>query len=191
MNQQHRRIVSSSLGQVSTPAPQSQRTYTVPDYTEEFEELPPQEVIRSRQQMQEQKTRAPRESVQRFEVLVGISRLTDKIEINGVNFGLRSLKTKEQRHVYKAALENPVPMDQVYILKTYTLAHSLYLIDDQPVEFLGRQTFEEKLEIIEELDDLVVDELYEKYNSMLQAHKEALNKDIGETAEEVVANIKK
>jgi len=191
---QHRRTVSSSLGTFSTTNPQqSQKVLSVPDFSGAdnlgYESIPQEEMEDIRQKIQEQKV--PRESVSRFEVLVGIGRLVTELTVEGVSFKLRSLKSKEQQKVYTEALGKPIGLEQAYALKINTLASSLYEIDNQPVEFLGLQTLEQKIEFIEELEDIVVGGLYDKYNKMLKVHNGALKKDLGETSSEVIETVKK
>jgi hypothetical protein len=181
------------LGTFSTTNPeQSQKVLSVPDFSEHNElgyELPQEEMQNIRQNIQEQ--RVPKEAINRLEVLVGIGRLVTELTIDNVSFKLRSLKSKEQQDVYRVALAAPIGLEQAYVLKVQTLARSLYEVNDQPVEFLGLQKLEQKIEFIEELEDLVVGELYNKYNEMLKTHNDALKQDLGTTPNEVIETIKK
>lgn len=187
---QHRRSITSTLGTTSTQEFGNQPTFSVPDESEQYKEIPQKEAFQSGQKIEEQRARAPREAVQRFEVLVGISRLTDDITLDGVTFSLRSLKSKEQKAVYKDAMTNQLPIDQSYILKMHTLAYSVYQIDGQPIEYIA-QTFADRLEMLGEMDDLCTGQLFDKYNKMLETHNKALKEDVGITAEEVNDTVKK
>lgn len=129
---------------------------------------------------------------QRIEILLGISRLTDDVEIDGTTFSIRSLKSKEQKAVIEYAAKENLNISYLMEIRLYTLAHSIYEIDGQPVEIiLGTNDVEMIADVINDMDESLVNHLYSRYEKMVKQNKNKLNPEENEKKEELTDEIKK
>lgn len=135
---------------------------------------------------------APTAAVQRLEILTGIGRLVKDITIENVKFSLRSLKNKEIRDVMKRAVDAKTHVEEVLVIRVYVLAYSVYKIDDRSIEdYIGSYDIDDKIDLINELEEHVVSRLWKVYSEMLEDHNNKIEQDLGETSEKIVDNIKK
>lgn len=140
----------------------------------------------------EAKNRASKAAMQRLEVLVEIGRLTSEVVIGKVTFSLRSLKSKEIQDVMERAVQAGTNIGEALAIRNNTLAYSIYQIDGQPTfSYVQSHKAEDMVNLIGELEESVVLKLWSEYSNMLEAHQSNLTKDLGETAEETVENVKK
>lgn len=134
--------------------------------------------------------KASRKAISRLELLTGIGRVADTIEIENVSFSLRSLKSKEFRktleYVSKLRLGQ---VEEVLMLRICTLALSLYEIDGNPLStIIGSHDLKDKVEFIDDLEESTIQKLWSAYSSMVNVD---VSKDLGKDSNEIVDNIKK
>jgi hypothetical protein len=135
---------------------------------------------------------APKKAVQRFEILLGIGRLVDTVEIEGFSFQLRSLKNKELNHIMSlSSLETTAAMQALFI-RSATLAYSLVSIDDVPFgTYIQSEEMSDKAAFIDDMEASVISKLWDAYTKMLKTHNESIVSDLGEKPEVIAENIKK
>lgn len=156
---------------------------TVNPYASEEDKLDYQKVQEMRTQSGEQKKKISATSRNILEVLTGIARLNDVVDVDGVKFSIRSLKTREMNAVVSASLAQDVDATQrMYLMRLHTLVRALYEIDGQDVNFvLGTEDLNAKMEILEEFDEALIIVLYDRYNKMVSKNnkrfEEVVNKD--------------
>lgn len=131
-------------------------------------------------------------AVSRLEILTGIGRLVTDVEIENVKFSLRSLKSKEIRDIMQRAVNAKSNIEEALVLRTYTLAYSIYNIDNNPIEsYIGSYNMDEKVDLVDNLEDYVVGKLWQSYSDMLQNHNNMVKQDLGDNAKDILNNIKK
>lgn len=136
--------------------------------------------------------RASQSAVQILEILTGIGRLTQNVEIENIKFSIRSLKNKEMREILEKGLDAKTRFEEALLVRNYTLAYSIYKINDQPAElFMRTEDIDEKVALIDEMQSSIVSKLWEEYSKMLQSHNDSLKTGLGETPKEISENIKK
>lgn len=182
--------INSAIGKTSISTNQSPQMFEIPDLDnvepennlfssipkgavklspEQFNEL--QE--RKQQIIAEQKKISP-ETKARIEALVGIGRLEQDIKLGEYTFTLQTLKAKEMKEVTRAVGFKD-GTDQIYEQRTQTLARALIKINNYEVKMvLGSDRLEEVVAFIEELEELVVAQLFDKYVEMTQTMKKTL-----------------
>ncbi len=132
----------------------------------------------------------------RLEYLAGIGRIRDDFEVDGVKFSLQSLKSGALEEILDAAInlgENISAGKFNLEIRKQTLARSLYAIDNLPIEeVIGSNNFKDKLLLIEEFDENIVELMHKKYqkNIINVANKKFAIKD-EKDAQEVIEDIKK
>lgn len=135
------------------------------------------------------------EGKRRIEILAELGRMTGEVEVEGVTFSFRSLRTKEQKDVFSDALGHPssTGIGTQYLIMAHTLARAITHVDNQPLEFIvGSASPELKVVLFEEMDDTIVDYLYRWYKDNIVAKAKAkYSIDQDNDAEEVAADIKK
>ena len=128
---------------------------------------------------------------ERVKFLLGIGQLTRDVDVGGTVFSLRTLKGRESREALSAAASVP-QIEVLYEGRRQQLARSIYKIDGVDTDTaMGATSLEDKLEILDEMDDNLMNHLYSQYSEL---NEEATNKFAikpNENIEELVSDIKK
>lgn len=128
----------------------------------------------------------------RVEMLADIGKLTKEVPINDHTFTLRTLKSREQKAVYLSLVDATNRVDEAYNLKLYSLAHSLSHIDGQSVEMMvGKKTLQEKLSILEELEESTTDRLWTAFQELKASSESQFAVKTDEDVQEVREALKK
>src|ERR1019366_3495357 len=119
----------------------------------------------AREARQNSASRITTDGKTRIELLTNIGRLTKDIPVGQYVFSLRTLKAKETR---EAALETFIPgvsqFDATFEARKQQLARSLFKIDNEDVGLvLGNDTLAYRLEFIEELEENLVQKLWDEF----------------------------
>lgn len=128
------------------------------------------------------------------EVLLGLGRSYRDVDVEGVTFTFRTLSPKEILDVMTDSLVmNPTINESLknltvgFLNRNLTLAFSLYRIDQQDWRYvLKTRDPYKKLEVLENMDEMVLDHLYNEYRDMIKMHKTKFS-----SVEEVADEIKK
>jgi hypothetical protein len=151
-----------------------------------------QRLSKSKEQIKSQNQRAPKNTVDRMEVLVGISRLTKEVDIDGTIFSIRSLKSREMREIMKYSEAQETKLDQLLSIKLGTLAYSIYEIDGNSFDYICKSgDLEDKIEVVDDFDNFLVKKLWNEYSEMVAIHNDSVKADLGSTSKEFSENLKK
>lgn len=128
----------------------------------------------------------------RIEMLVGMSRLSRSVNLDGNEFVLQTLRAKEMREVFTATAKFDGTVESPYEMRKQLVARSLSNIAGYDIEqFLGSDTIETRLSFIDELPEALLDRIFNEYQLLV---KESVNKySIKDEADakEVLEDLKK
>lgn len=128
----------------------------------------------------------------RVEMLIGMTRVTHSVDIEGNTYVFQTLKGKEMREAILAASEFDGTVQSPFEIRKQMLARSLVQIAGMPIsQFIGSDTLQAKFEMIDLMDDVLLNRLMDEYSKMV---KEARNKyaiKSTEEVKEVVEDLKK
>lgn len=128
----------------------------------------------------------------RVELLANIGRLTKVVEIDGVTFSLRTLKTKEAREATMAIFGCVNDVDASFEIRRQTLARAIYEIDGQATELaLGGDDFTLKLKLVDDMEDVTVIRLYNEFNMLRNEVQTKYGLKTEQEVKEVLEDIKK
>jgi hypothetical protein len=100
----------------------------------------------------------------RIEMLIGMTRSTREANIDGNVYIFQTLKAKEMREAILAASEFDGTVQSPFEIRRQFLARSITHIAGVEFElFIGANDLETKLLFIEELDDALLNRLYDEY----------------------------
>jgi len=126
-----------------------------------------------------------------LEILTGIGRANLEETIDGHVFSLRSLKSREQKELFTNGSKIKDTLEQSYYIKYATLAWSLYKIDGKDLEdVIQSNQFEDKMALMAEFAEEVIDHLYNKYSQITKSNMDRLGL-IGKNDKEISDNVKK
>jgi hypothetical protein len=128
---------------------------------------------------------------ERVEVLTGLGRKTKAVTVEGVTFLLRTLSGKEQRSCVAAA--NKVPtIEALFEGRKHQLAYAIIQVDGQDLDLvLGTNDFNAKLSFIEEMEENIIDHIYDKFSDLNAEVKKQFAPKSDKEVQEVVEDIKK
>lgn len=151
-----------------------------------------EELQRHRRQADKQGPKMGDHAKKRVEILANIGRLTKDVEVEGITFGLRTLKTKETRDATMSIFECKNDADAAFEIRRQTLARAINQIDGQEIELaLGSDDFALKLSLIDDMEDTIVTKLYNSFNELRQEVRVKYGLETEAQAKEVVEDIKK
>jgi len=128
----------------------------------------------------------------RIEMLLGMTQTTHVADVNGTNFVFKSLKAKDMRAAIMFAANYDNTVQSPFEVRKQFLARSIVSIADVDFEqFIGSDTLESKLLFIEELDEALLNRLYDEYLKMAKIAKDKYRIKDDSDAKEVVADLKK
>jgi cell fate (sporulation/competence/biofilm development) regulator YlbF (YheA/YmcA/DUF963 family) len=128
----------------------------------------------------------------RIEILADIGRLTKTIEIDGVTFTLRTLKSKEARTVTMSIFGCLNDVDASFEIRRQTLARAIYEIDGQPTaNALGGDDFALRLALIDDMEDATIIKLYNEFNELRNEVQTKYRLNTEQEVKEVLEDIKK
>ena len=125
-------------------------------------------------------------------MLLGMTQSTRDCVIENNNYSLKSLKSKEMRAALMAASEFDGTIQAPYEIRRQFLARSLTHVAGIEIDhFLGSKTLESKLLFLDELDESLLNRLYEEYLILNKDSREKFAINTAQDAKEVVEDIKK
>lgn len=128
----------------------------------------------------------------RIEMLLGMSQTTREVKIDSNVFILRSLKSKEMRDALASAFEFDGTIQAPYEIRKQILSRSLTHVAGVEInQFLGSSTIESKFLFIDELDESLLNRLYDEYLILSKDAKDKYSVNTESEAKEVVEDIKK
>lgn len=128
----------------------------------------------------------------RIEMLVGMTRTTREVDIDGNQFVLQVLRSKEMREAIMAASEFDNTVQSSFEARRQFLSRSLIVVAGLDIEqFVGSTEFQAKLELIDSLPEPLLARLYDEYVELLKSARDQYSVKNTETAKEVVEDLKK
>lgn len=128
----------------------------------------------------------------RIEILIGMTRLSKSVDIDGNVYVLQTLKSKELRDAIVASAEFDGTVQFSFETGKQILARSLTQIAGVDIDqFINSNELEDKLNFVEDLDQALFSRLYNEYNLLnIEAQNKYAIKN-PENAKEVVEDLKK
>lgn len=128
---------------------------------------------------------------ERVQILTGLGQKTKSVLIGGITFEVRTLSGKEQRECIMAANKTSA-IEVLFEGRVQQLARALVTIDGRDVEeVLGTRDLQVRLDFVEDMQDHVLDKLYEEFNNLLSEVKKEFYPQADADMKEVVEDIKK
>lgn len=128
----------------------------------------------------------------RIEMLIGMTRSTRSVDIEGNVYGLQTLKGREMREAMMAVSEFDATVQFPFEMRRQLLARSLVQVAGVPIDnFVGSNMLESKLEFIDQLDDILLNRLMEEYSALNQEAKSKYTMQKPEDVKEVAEDLKK
>lgn len=128
----------------------------------------------------------------RIEMLVGMIRTTRQVELEGSLYVLQTLRGREMRESIMAAAHYDGSVQFPYELRKQLLGRSLIHVAGVDIEqFVGSNSLEAKLELIEDLPETLLLRLYAEYSILVNesTEKYAIKSELD--AQEVAEDLKK
>lgn len=128
----------------------------------------------------------------RVEILANIGRLTRNVDIDGIQFALRSLKAREARETTMSIFACVNDVDASFEIRRQTLARAIYEIDGQSLDVaLGGSDFALKLKLIDDMEDVTIIRLYNEFNELRNEIQTRYGLQSEKEVKEVLEDIKK
>lgn len=100
----------------------------------------------------------------RIEMLVGMSTIYKTVEIDKNTYTIKSLKAKEIREATASAMKYEGTIEFLFEMRKQLLSRSLTEIAGIEItQFLGSDNFDDKLDFLDELDEALLNRLYEEH----------------------------
>ena len=138
------------------------------------------------------KTRLNEGAKRRVEMLVGMSRTIREAEIGGNQYALQTLRSQEMRQAIMAAAEFDGTVQSPFEIRRQLLARSLTHVAGLDIaQFVGTTELEARLALIDELDEALLNRLYDEYLAMVKESREKYTIKTDADVQEVVEDLKK
>lgn len=128
----------------------------------------------------------------RIEMLVGMTRSTREVEIEGYKYIFQTLRSKEMREAIMAASEFDNTVQSPFEIRRQFLARSIIqLAGVDTSQFAGSNSLDAKLDLIDQLDEPLLNRLYEEYLALVKESRERYAVKNVQEMKEVVEDLKK
>jgi hypothetical protein len=128
----------------------------------------------------------------RVDMLIGITRGTHSVTIEGNIYAFKTLKSREMREVMSACYEFDGSTQFPFEMRRQLLARSLTQIASvETSQFVGSDSLEDRLAFIDDADDILLNRLYDEYLKMVQETRDRYAIKTPEEAKEVLEDLKK
>jgi len=186
-------INSAAQNQAQIPAPPPNYYAPTPPRQPSLEELQATEdAYRRAKAIKNGTSRLTAAAKSRIEMLCGISRMFREVEIDGQSYVLRTLKSQENREALLAASKFDGAFELTFEVRRQQLARSLTTVGGTDVElFLGDNSLEARLEMVDLFDELVLVKLYDEYNSLFNEMRDKYFIKSETEAKEVIEDLGK
>ena len=128
----------------------------------------------------------------RIEMLLGMTRHSKTVNIQNTTYELRTLKSGEMRKALSESSKFDGTVQMPFEMRRQILCASLLSIGGVDIEmFLGTSDINTKFELIDNLDESLLNRLYEEYTILSSESKKKFSINSQEELQEVVEDIKK
>lgn len=180
-----------SIGRTYSTDPNQFNLNLPPDPKESEIAQAEQEFRRAREERKSGKERLNEGAKKRLDILLGMTRLIREVDIEGNVFVLQTLKSKETSEaILKTAEVNGIqsPFEARRQFLSYSLKSIAGVDFDQ---FIGSNVFEDKLAFIDEMDDALLNRLYNEYMILRKESQDKYEVKTEVDVKEVVEDLKK
>lgn len=137
-------------------------------------------------------TRLNEGAKRRIEMLVGMTRTTREVDVDGNKFVFQTLRSKEMREAIMAASEFDNTVQSPFETRRQLLARSLVQIASVDVaQFVGSDSLEAKLLLIDDLDEALLDRLFKEYLTLAAESRSKFAIKTAEDVKELAEDLKK
>lgn len=151
-----------------------------------------QQILEAKRAKREGKERLSDGARRRIEMLVGMTRLTKDVEIDGQLYRLQTLKSRELREALVATSEFDGSIQLVFETRKQLLARSLIVVAGMEIgQFLSSDDLQTKLDFIEEMDHSLLLRLYNEYVILANDAQDKYSLKTEEQVKEVIEDLKK
>lgn len=151
-----------------------------------------QQILSAKKAKQEGRERISEGARRRIEMLIGMSRMTKTVDINGTTFTLQTLKNEEAREVLIASIPYDGTIEFSFENAKQTLARSLIEIASTDInQFLSSSDLGVKLDFISQLPQALFTRLYNEYVNLDTESREKFGLKNDMDVKEVVEDLKK
>ncbi|CAB4196495.1 hypothetical protein UFOVP1290_15 [uncultured Caudovirales phage] len=128
----------------------------------------------------------------RIEMLVGMTKSSREIDIGGNIFILQTLKSKEMREAIIAASRFDGTVQSPFEIRKQLLARSLSQIAGiEAAQFVGADDIESKFAFVDELDEHVLNRLYDEYLILVKESRDKYSIKNDTDVKEIIEDLKK
>ncbi len=159
-------------------------------------EISEQEMEQLAQVRREQRANAAKITAvarERLEILTGLNRLKSAVEVEGVTFALRSLKSVEMREIMISAAGAKSAQERYFATRDAVLAKSIFAIDGQDIALvLGTKQPAAMFSLLASMEHSVVERIFEHYEEMIRDNRkkvQILNKEDGHQVSEDIKKL--
>lgn len=137
------------------------------------------------------KERVSVQGKERINFLLGLTRLTHEVNIEGIRFVLRTLKSSENRDAITEASKY-LGQEAQFEFRKQILARSLAQIDTMTFEdFIGSSLMKDKLNFIDSLDETLCNMLFIAFDKLIKEVNVKYGQNTPEQTKEVIEDLKK
>lgn len=128
----------------------------------------------------------------RSEMLTDMTRSTRTADIGEQTYKLQTLKGKEMREAIAAASEFDGTVHSPYEIRKQLLGRSLVVVAGVDIaSFIGSNDLDARLNAVEDMDDALLNRLYDEYLSMVKDARDRYAIKTEEDVKEVIEDLKK
>jgi hypothetical protein len=128
----------------------------------------------------------------RIEMLVGMTRSNREVDLEGNMFVLQTLRSKEMREAIMAASEFDNTVQFPFEMRRQFLGRALIQVAGVDVaQFVGSNTLEAKLQLIDDLPESLLNRLYDEYTLLVKESSDKFAIKTEDDAKEVGEDLKK
>lgn len=150
------------------------------------------QILAAKKAKREGKERLSDGAKRRIEILIGMTRLTRDVDVDGKLYRLQTLKSKELREALTATSEFDGTVQLIFETRRQLLARSLVVVAGVEIEqFLSDDSLQTKLDFIEEMDHALLLRLYNEYISLSNEAQDKYAIKTVEQLKEVADELKK
>ena len=128
----------------------------------------------------------------RIEMLLEMTRSNREVDLNGNIFILQTLRSKEMREAMMAASEFDGTVQSPFEIRRQLLSRSLTSIAGvEFAQFVGSDSLDAKLELIDSLDEAVLNRLFDEYSTLVNDSRDKYALKSDQDVKEVAEDLKK
>lgn len=151
-----------------------------------------QQILAAKKAKREGKERLSDGARRRIEILLGMTRMTRDIDLDGQLYKLRTLTSEELRDALVATAEFDGSVQFIFEMRKQVLARSLIMVAGVEIEqFLNSHDLVDRLYFVEILDHALLIRLYNEYTDLAQEAQNKYSPKTEAQVKEVLEDLKK